>query len=206
MTFALLIDTSGDVYSVAVASQEKVLAFREEPKQERDILPLLVSEVLGKVQITVKDLDFVSVNIGPGSFTGLRVALAFAKGFCFASELPLITITAFEMFSTQTKEENCGIFIHSHREIYYYAHKKRLSEPVVLDFSQGAKIPDADFYLGEIPEFAKKYPHKSLRPQASFQFPAVFQKFSEGNFQETDTVVPYYIKEFVPKKRKKKIL
>jgi tRNA threonylcarbamoyladenosine biosynthesis protein TsaB len=56
------------------------------------ILPLIQS-VLDKARIRVKDLSGISLSIGPGSFTGLRIGLATAKGLAYDADLPLVGIS-----------------------------------------------------------------------------------------------------------------
>lgn len=60
-----------------------------------------VSFVLDQAELTWDDLDLVAVSIGPGSFTGLRIGLATAKGICFASGLPLAGIPTLDGLAAQ---------------------------------------------------------------------------------------------------------
>lgn len=46
--------------------------------------------------ITLKDLNAISLGMGPGSYTGLRIGTASAKGFCFGLNLPLIAVNSLE--------------------------------------------------------------------------------------------------------------
>ncbi len=54
-------------------------------------LHLAIGRILSEAKITVRDLEAVAVVSGPGSYTGLRVGMAAAKGFCYALKIPLIT-------------------------------------------------------------------------------------------------------------------
>jgi tRNA threonylcarbamoyladenosine biosynthesis protein TsaB len=88
----LALDTAGWKCSVALWEDGQELAFQEK-SSERDqaaILPQLVSEVKGQHTI-----DQLLVNIGPGSFTGIRVGLAFAKGLAKGWGLPLKGVDGF---------------------------------------------------------------------------------------------------------------
>jgi tRNA threonylcarbamoyladenosine biosynthesis protein TsaB len=59
-------------------------------------LPGLVDRVLAESGLGVEDVEAVAISIGPGSFTGLRIGLGFAKGLCFAGDLPLVTVPTLE--------------------------------------------------------------------------------------------------------------
>ncbi len=61
-----------------------------------EILLPLIQSILEKAQITVKDLSGISLCIGPGSFTGLRIGLATAKGLAYDAGLPLVGISTLQ--------------------------------------------------------------------------------------------------------------
>jgi tRNA threonylcarbamoyladenosine biosynthesis protein TsaB len=89
----LLIDTSQETGTAALCRNETVL-FSEEnkiAKEHASWLHLAIGRILSEAKITVRDLEAVAVVAGPGSYTGLRVGMAAAKGFCYALKIPLIT-------------------------------------------------------------------------------------------------------------------
>lgn len=90
----LLISTCGVEGVVALANEEGVLS--EQPLPGRGaseaLMPAL-KRVLAVSGCTVADLSAIAVVDGPGSFTGVRVGLAAAKGLCQASGAPLITVS-----------------------------------------------------------------------------------------------------------------
>ena len=59
-------------------------------------LPRLVERVLADAALTIDNVEAVAVSIGPGSFTGLRIGLALAKGLAFAGGLPLAAVPTLE--------------------------------------------------------------------------------------------------------------
>jgi tRNA threonylcarbamoyladenosine biosynthesis protein TsaB len=89
----LLIDTSQETGTAALSKGGQVL-FSEEnkiAKEHASWLHLAIGRILSEAKITVRDLEAVAVVAGPGSYTGLRVGMAAAKGFCYALKIPLIT-------------------------------------------------------------------------------------------------------------------
>ena len=90
----LLIETATQVCSVAIAEDGHIKARREsnEPNAHSSHLAPFVAEMLDELGITTKDLDAVGVSSGPGSYTGLRIGVSSAKGFCYALGIPLVAV------------------------------------------------------------------------------------------------------------------
>jgi tRNA threonylcarbamoyladenosine biosynthesis protein TsaB len=89
----LLIDTSQETGTVALSSEGLVL-FSEEneiAKEHASWLHVAISRLLEKAGTTIREMESIAVVAGPGSYTGLRVGMAAAKGFCYALKIPLIT-------------------------------------------------------------------------------------------------------------------
>jgi tRNA threonylcarbamoyladenosine biosynthesis protein TsaB len=94
----LALDTCLTACSAAVLDGETVLAARSEsmPRGHQERLAPLVREVMAEAGIGFSDLTRIGVTVGPGSFTGLRVGLAFAKGLSAALGLPCVGVGALE--------------------------------------------------------------------------------------------------------------
>jgi len=89
----LAIESSNVPTSVALLDGEKLLGqtFVEQVGKSAQ-LALHVQNLLKENNITIADLKFISVGLGPGSYTGLRVGLSLAKGLCFPHNTPLYGI------------------------------------------------------------------------------------------------------------------
>lgn len=94
------IDTATSACAAAIWSQARgrTLAARGGPLQrgQAERLVPLVREVLAEAGIGFADLSRIGVTVGPGTFTGLRIGLAAARGFALAAGLPLVGVTSFE--------------------------------------------------------------------------------------------------------------
>ena len=69
---------------------------RREPRSHTASLPALVDQVLARAALSLDDVEGLAVSIGPGSFTGLRIGLALAKGIALAGGLPLVGVPTLE--------------------------------------------------------------------------------------------------------------
>lgn len=94
----LSIDTCLAACSVAVLDGERVLAAVSEPmvRGHQERLATMVREAMGAAGLAFSDLDRIGVTVGPGSFTGLRVGLAFAKGLGAALGKPVVGVGSLE--------------------------------------------------------------------------------------------------------------
>jgi tRNA threonylcarbamoyladenosine biosynthesis protein TsaB len=97
----LLIDTSQETATVALSSEGKVLHWEENKisKEHASWLHTAIARLIAEAEITPGDLKAVAVIAGPGSYTGLRVGMAAAKGFCYALNIPLITRNTLEVMA-----------------------------------------------------------------------------------------------------------
>ena len=89
------IDTATLRASVAIVSDGQTISDREsEVRTHSEQIIALVDEVLGEAGWAIGDVDGVAVGAGPGSFTGLRIGMATAKGLCYAAGKPLWAVSS----------------------------------------------------------------------------------------------------------------
>jgi len=94
----LAIDTCLDACQAALLDDDKVVFARSEPmhRGHQERLAPMLAEAMEAAGAGFEDLDRIGVTVGPGSFTGLRVGLAFAKGLAIARGIPCVGIGALE--------------------------------------------------------------------------------------------------------------
>ncbi len=92
---ALLIDTGLDQCRVALAQGDEIVADRCDPisRGHAEALAPLVDAVVETAGCTPKDLDRIIASVGPGSFTGVRVGVAYARGLALALDIPAVGIS-----------------------------------------------------------------------------------------------------------------
>lgn len=111
MPTILNIETSTDICSVCIAKDGEILSIRETERSysHSEVIAIFIDECVTEANISMSDLDAVSISRGPGSYTALRIGAATAKGICFALDIPLIsvgTLDALRMSITDKVGEN----------------------------------------------------------------------------------------------------
>jgi len=135
----LAIETSDILCSIAFWRDGKTLLEYnlELPMQHARLVGQLVTEgltllsgVLDAQSVSVNDVRLVACAVGPGSFTGLRIGLSFAQGFCLAKGLPIVGVSNHQVLAAQAPvgEEVLFSAIEAQRDEVYVARHRRLSD------------------------------------------------------------------------------
>ena len=109
----LALDTSANLCSAALydCDQGKILSSKSENigRGHAERLMGLLAEVLGSADLEYKDVSRIAAICGPGSFTGIRVGLATARGLALGLNIPVIGINALEAIAFQhNRDKNCA--------------------------------------------------------------------------------------------------
>ncbi len=227
MAIILLIETATDVCSVGISINGNLISIEESFVKNAHAaqLQILVETAIKKAAITLNQINAVSISIGPGSYTGLRVGLSAAKGYCFALNIPLIAIDTLESLTYQAsnllsiKKTDYYIPLLDARRMEVYtgvwdASLKKIKEvtPVILDaFSFQDYLANGDCII--FGSGAQKFKdicnatnliylqdvYASVKGMAVIAFHA----FQESKFADIAYIEPFYLKDFVgttPKK------
>jgi tRNA threonylcarbamoyladenosine biosynthesis protein TsaB len=106
MGLILNIDTATETAHVSFAKDGQVLQSltNTTQKDHAAFVQTAVQQLLSGAAFTLKDINAVAVTSGPGSYTGLRVGMASAKGFCYALNKPLILVNMLEVLTVATQQ------------------------------------------------------------------------------------------------------
>lgn len=107
----LCIETSADPSVIGLVADGKLL--KETLLADRDLLPVAVSELLSACDKQSGDINAIAIGIGPGSFTGLRVGLAYAKGMARALSIPLWPVSSLQIFAANLRGQYDSIIAFS---------------------------------------------------------------------------------------------
>ncbi|MBI3088066.1 MAG: tRNA (adenosine(37)-N6)-threonylcarbamoyltransferase complex dimerization subunit type 1 TsaB [Candidatus Omnitrophica bacterium] len=119
----LAIETSSSQLGVAVLDEAKVLASYEVLAERVHAveLPQALTRVLQESDSTLEQLDGVAVDIGPGSFTGLRIGIAFVKALLFRFKKPLVGVPSLDVLASNaalSPDLICPIVDAKQRKVY----------------------------------------------------------------------------------------
>jgi tRNA threonylcarbamoyladenosine biosynthesis protein TsaB len=101
----LCIDTATEDASICISNEGTLLHTKvnADQKDHAGWIQMAISQLLQECQLTMQDIKAVAVTEGPGSYTGLRVGMATAKGLCYALQIPLITINTLKAMAYGAK-------------------------------------------------------------------------------------------------------
>jgi tRNA threonylcarbamoyladenosine biosynthesis protein TsaB len=218
----LLVETSTDVCSVGLAADNRLIAQKvsHKPKAHASIISPITEELLEENRFTPSDIDAVVISAGPGSYTGLRVGLSFAKGIAFASEIPLISVGSLNLIASlagkEANKEKTEILyivpmIDARRmEVYttiFDADLRQLSnvEAKIINQNSFDGILDKGKVLfcgNGAPKVSQVIDHpnalfKNIDTLASGMVDEAFTKYHNKDFEDLAYFEPFYLKEFV---------
>lgn len=220
----LHIETSSKNCSVAISDGEELLCLCEEVSEsykQSESLHTFVEWALEGAELSLKDLDAISLGKGPGSYTGLRIGAASAKGFCFGLNIPLIATNSLEAMieSFLNKGYDYIIPLIDARRMEVYTAKfdgnsgemLTETEAKILDENSFQELLDKKIaFVGDGAEKAKeilKLPNaifeEMIFPTAQYLIKTAIQKFETKEFEDVAYFNPLYLKEFQGVKMKK---
>lgn len=107
----LAIDTSATAASVCLAGEDKILGsfYTNTALTHSQTLVPMIDQVLKTTQTDVDELDYIAVNAGPGSFTGVRIGVAAAKGLAFKNNVPCVSVSTLESMAYNMLGSDCVV-------------------------------------------------------------------------------------------------
>ncbi|MEE3302885.1 MAG: tRNA (adenosine(37)-N6)-threonylcarbamoyltransferase complex dimerization subunit type 1 TsaB [Candidatus Neomarinimicrobiota bacterium] len=123
------IETATDWCGVALLINDKCedKIQKKIPRKHSEKLPVYYNRLMLSTKFDDNKLDAIAVSIGPGSFTGLRIGLGFAKGLAFAKDIPIIPVPTLDVIARSSEEENddFSVYLFSHSDIVYHQQYKK---------------------------------------------------------------------------------
>lgn len=118
----LFIDCSNGLKVGIISSDFTKQVVDNTSKKHSSSLMTVIDNLLAEAKLKMNNIDVIAVCVGPGSFTGIRVAIATAKGLSIGSNAKVITFTSFDTIVVPDK--NYGVIVEGFGNNYYYHFKK----------------------------------------------------------------------------------
>jgi tRNA threonylcarbamoyladenosine biosynthesis protein TsaB len=215
------LDTTGSKTSVALAEMGNLLGLEEEefPNSHAQKITILIQKVLAESGKSLKSIQAVAINSGPGSYTGLRIGSTTAKGLCLGLQIPLISINGLEAMTygilhrgglKQKFEQYCPILDARRMEVFTAVYDSELKVLLpstsklvdqdsffkgiaksILFFGTGAK--KVQEYLGPNPLTCYDLEFSNSSQDLCF---LGYQAYLNQKFENLIDFEPFYLKEF----------
>ena len=212
----LLIDTSsGNIEFGFSRDSELIINLRLPDGENADTLIYHVKKEFEKRKLQSKDIGAVSISNGPGSFTGLRIGSAIAKGICFATGCKLLEINTLDIIAnkykiasdiTETENDFLSAVYSNMRTKEFYIGTYRINKGKIKrisDYSirklediekKSKKIIINDIYEENNGDFISLTEQTNINSQLELTLDMV----KNDIFSDPNTSEPFYMKEFIP--------
>ena len=217
MDFLLALDTTTRNCSVAIFANSDLISIEEKLSDKHshsEQLNLFISKAIASANISLQQIKAVVLSNGPGSYTGLRIGAATAKGLCYSLGIPLISISTLKsmafgidkktykyycpMIDARRQEVFAAVYDKNNNEVRGVradivdanTYKRFLSEKVLF-FGDGASK------CQEIIKNNNAYFKTDIFPSAKNMAYLGFSKFKNKIFEDIAYFEPNYLKDFV---------
>ncbi len=211
----LAVETSGMVGSIALHREGLPVEERPIGAEGRRHARTLVADadrLMAEFELAPRDTHCVAVSIGPGSFTGLRVGIVFAKTFGWINKCPVVAVPTFDALAWQVKSDSArvGVVGDAQRgEVFFAEYQKTGGEITTVSQVEIASVdsvrtklsedtvligPGLDRYASEFECFCKLADPTLWRPAASSIAELGRAAFDTGNIADPWKLEPFYLR------------
>ena len=215
MSLILNIETSSKNCSVCLSSKGKLIqSFDSEDDTFRhsELLTSSIQDILSENNIDVKDLSVVSIGIGPGSFTGLRIGFSVAKGLCYPHNINLVGISSLKIIANSVIKENKNIIsLIKDKGEHFYISKynsdlKEIIQPEIelINSDYMNSIIDAKSIIVVNSDESKEFISQIVKQKIKIISRTVssvdmirlsYKSFKEKKFEDIAYIEPLYVKK-----------
>ncbi len=209
------IETSSRNCSVALFSDKGLVDFLENSSDvyvHAESLHTMIDQIMSRQGVAYQDLEGIVIGRGPGSYTGLRIGVACAKGLAFANHLPLYSISTLTLMALDQDCSEAFVVMDARRmEVFgawWKAGELNAPEPVVIDADWRDAIP-TNARIVVVGENASKLSSVlkvddltiDLLPSAKMMAHSQVDRYTQ--LEDLAYFEPQYVKAFVPTVSKK---
>lgn len=202
----LCIETSTSVCSAAICKDGAPIkqCINYEGSNHARLLPLYIEELLAYAREQNLPLDAIALSEGPGSYTGLRIGTATAKGLCYGLNIPLIPVPTLQVLSAAVEQQGILIPMIDARRMEIYTMLNGETKAVVVESEDSLYAGDGEvYYFGDGAEKCSKIFTKpnwhyiaGIVPEAQYVGILADERLAISG-ERIAYYEPYYLKEFI---------
>ena len=234
MSLILCIETGTDICSVGLSRDGELISLREsdEGRDHARNVALFVDELLRENDIAAEELSAVAVGMGPGSYTGLRIGVSFAKGLCYGLQIPLVAVGSLDsMVQVAREDHEAGIIdVDNWRDAVLcpMVDARRMEVYTQMFDTQGQPLNEVKAEIvteesfkewrgerqlvifgngaAKCREVLNDATYINVTPSARGLAALAHQRFEAGQTEDIAYFEPFYLKDFIIIPSKKKLL
>ena len=209
----LVIENSTHNLSIALKKHDKIFEQNKLSANSSEYIISMIERLLNKADLDITGIDFFSLGLGPGSFTGLRIACSIIKGFYISLGKPIVGLPSFVALACESTffDKNIAIISDARKNLIYGAIYKK-SEGKIKPVVTEKLLPLEEFlkrfcnkdcvFTGESIKFKesieKIHPHvfiaeNIIYPRAGLLIDEAEQAYLNNNFISLDKLQPLYL-------------
>ena len=221
------IDTCSSVCGVALVEDKLTISqfLINIPNYHDEKLTLMVKNLFKIASLNLKDIDAISVAIGPGSFTGIRIGMSLAKGLSLAHDKPLIGVSTLDALAYKLRglidffdtDKVCSVIDAKRDEIYFSIYHLKNSLERIYNYDCKTieefynVINEKVIFIGDaVPKIRNYEKLKSnffIEGDLNLNDPSIIaqigsEKLFNNMIDDINLIEPLYIKDFNPKIKK----
>lgn len=213
----LLIESAAEYPSVVLSSGlGKYDWIREssEKQSHAECIPLFIQEAFNFVKESNCEIKAIVVNKGPGSYTGLRIGSSIVKGICYASQIPLISVSGltaqgnWALKNSSESKQALSMLDARRNEVYFaevnYNDIDSTVKSVILGENQievkkhSVIVGNSNIKAVELVPAFNKCERLDITLHAKFMVDIAWIKYNREEFEDVAYFEPMYAKEFIP--------
>lgn len=234
MSLILCIETGTDICSVGLSRDGKLVSLREsdEGRDHAKKVGVFVDELLRETGVAPDELSAVAVGMGPGSYTGLRIGVSFAKGLCYGLQIPLVAVGSLDSLVQVAREDYqagivdvanwqdavlCPMVDARRMEVYTQmfdtsgkplneVKAEIIDETSFAEWRSGRQLVIFGNGAAKCQEVIPDATYIKVSPSARGLAMLAHQRFEAGKVEDIAYFEPFYLKDFVVIPSKKKLL